>query len=130
MDNFESQPAASPVDQIDLRDQVESLRQLVGSLLVLLLVISGTLNLYLLRQVKGTGADLKNIRPQVAQMINEYNKISGPAITKFVGQLTEFSKTHPDFAPVLNKYIRPQPGAPGAAATTAAPPPAPAPSKK
>ena len=62
----------------DLQAQFESLRQLITSVLILVIVISGTLNIYLLRQWRTTSKDLAGIRPQAAQMIAEYQKVSGP----------------------------------------------------
>lgn len=122
MDNLES-ATAPQTDVSELRAQCDSLRQLVFSLLVLLLVVSGTLNLYFWRQFRATKGALDVERPQITVMAAEYNKGQGVAIDTFVAKLLEFEKKNPDFGPILAKYgIRPGmvTGAPPAAATAPA----------
>jgi hypothetical protein len=114
---------SSPPDFNQLQAQVESLRHLVVSLLVLLVVVSGTLNLYLLRQVRFTRNDLNAVRLQTANInmtgfIAEYEKTTRPAMDEFVRKITQYGQTHPDFAPIMAKYgLNPQ-----TATTTGAPP--------
>jgi hypothetical protein len=72
--------------------------------LILVIVISGTFNIYLLRQWKTTSKDLAGIRPQAAQMVADYQRVSAPLMNDFVVKLTEYGRTHPDFAPILVKY--------------------------
>jgi hypothetical protein len=103
MDNLDNKASVQPVAS-DLQGQYEALRHLVVSILILVVVISGTFNIYLLRQWRSTSKDLAGIRPQAAQMIAEYQKVSGPLMTDFIKRITEFGRTHPDFAPVLAKY--------------------------
>ncbi|HOX56512.1 MAG TPA: hypothetical protein P5205_06490 [Candidatus Paceibacterota bacterium] len=88
----------------DLQAQHDSLRHLVVSILILVIVISGTLNIFLLRQWRSSSKDLAAIRPQAAQMINDYQKVSGPLMTDFIKKITEYGRVHPDFAPILAKY--------------------------
>jgi hypothetical protein len=103
MDNLEPRtPVQSNASE--LQAQYEQLRHLVASVLILVLVISGTLNLYLLRQWQSSRKDLAAIRPQAAQMIAEYQKVSGPLMNDFVKKLNDYGRTHPDFAPILAKY--------------------------
>jgi hypothetical protein len=100
----------------DVQAQFDDLRHLIVSVLILVIVISGTLNIYLLRQWRSTSRDLAAIRPQAAQMIAEYQQKSGPLMGDFIKKITEYGRSHPDFGPVLAKYgIKP------AAATGAAP---------
>ena len=103
MDNLENK---TPIQHhaTDLQAQCDALRHLIVSVLILVIVISGTLNIYLLRQWRTASKDLAGIRPQAAQMIAEYQKVSGPLMSDFVKKLTEYSRSHPDFAPVLAKY--------------------------
>jgi len=101
----------------DLEAKVESLQNLVVSVLILGIVISGTLNIYLLRQWRFSNADLANIGPRATQVISEYQKGDGPKMDEFLKKITDFGRTHPDFVPVLAKYgIKP-----GSAPTTGAP---------
>ena len=97
----------------DLQEEVSSLRQQVWTLLVLLLVVSGTLSIYLMRQVTYARRDLSQLQQAVPQS-QEQNK----GMDQFVYHLVDYSRTHPDFVPILNKYqIQVTPGpAPAAAA--------------
>ena len=102
MDNLDLKTPVQP-DTNDLRAQYDQLRQLIASVLILVIVISGTLGIYLLRQWQSSRKDLAAIRPQAAQMFNEYQK-SGPVMSDFVKKIADYGRTHPDCAPVLTKY--------------------------
>lgn len=124
MDNLDNKIPVQAGDN-DLQAQCDALRHLITSILILVIVISGTLNIYLLRQWKTTSKDLASIRPQATQMISEYGQKSGPLMDDFVNKITEYGRTHPDFAPILAKYnIKPiaATGAPAAAPAPAAKP--------
>jgi hypothetical protein len=118
MENLDNKTPLQASDN-DLQAQCDALRHLITSTLILVIVISGTFNIYLLRQWKTTSKDLAGIRPQAAQMVAEYQKVSGPLMNDFVAKITEYGRTHPDFAPILAKYnLKP-------AAATGVPPIAP-----
>jgi hypothetical protein len=126
MDDLENKPLPMPEtagrsDLQELQEQCRALQNLVFGLLVLMLIISGTLCIYLTRQVRNTSADLEGFRAQATNVINNAQK-SGPMVDDFVRKLNDFGKTHSDFAAVLAKYgIKPQP-ATGAPPTTLTPP--------
>ena len=123
MDNLDIKtPAQSGAN--DLQEQCDNLRHLVVSLLILVIVISGTLNIYLLRQWRTVNKDLAGIRPQAAQMINEYQRMSAPLMTDFVEKIKRYGQTHPSFAPVLAKYNLKPAGPTSAAPTPPTSPPA------
>jgi len=88
----------------ELRAQCTSLRQLLGGLLVLVIVISGTFNIYLWRQFRMTRAELRVLRPQVGQLVSDYQRVSVPAMTEFLKKLNDYERTHADFTPILLKY--------------------------
>jgi hypothetical protein len=115
MDTLENKtPAENEVTE--LREQVESLRHLAGSMLILLVVVSGTFNIYLLRQWKTSKTDLAVFKPQAANLIASYQKNEQPAVENFIKKMVEYGQTHPDFAPILNKYqIKAAPPPSGAA---------------
>jgi hypothetical protein len=100
------------------------------SILILVIVISGTLNIYLLRQWKTVSRELKDIRPQATQLIADYQKTSAPAMSDFLKKVTEYGRTHPDFAPVLAKYGLKPAGVTGAVPATTTPQQPAAPPKK
>ena len=128
MDNLDNKTPIQP-NANDLQAQFDALRHLVVSILILVIVISGTFNIYLLRQWRSVSKELAGIRPQAAQMIAEYQKVSGPLMNDFVKKITEYGRTHPDFAPVLAKYNLKPAGPTGAPPATPASPPAAAPKK-
>jgi hypothetical protein len=124
MDMPENKTPLEPVVN-DWRAEHEALWQFVVSMLVLVIVISGTLNIFLARQWKNSGDDLKMARAQTQNLVANYQKNDGPAIEAIVNKLREFGQTHSDFVPILNKYgLKPAP------ATTVAPPATSSPPKK
>jgi hypothetical protein len=123
MDNLEPQSPLQPAAN-NLQAQFDTLRHLVSSILILVVVISGTLNIYLLRQWRSTQKDLQVIRPQAAQMVGEFQK-GAPLINDFLKRVSDYGLTHPDFVPILSKYgIKPGAPPPPTAAPKSAPAPA------
>jgi hypothetical protein len=106
MENLDSKISVQPdnIHSNDFQTQLDGLRSLMVSVLILIVIISGTFNIYLLRQWRTTSKDLAAVRPQAAQIIAEYQQKSGPLMKDFVNKLTEYGRTHPDFAPILAKY--------------------------
>jgi len=92
MDNLDNKTLIQPGAN-DLQAQFDALQHLIVSVLILVVVISGTLNIYLLRQWRTASRDLAGIRPQAAQMIAEYQKVSAPLMTDFVKKVTEYGRT-------------------------------------
>ena len=91
---------------------VASLQRQIAVLLLALIVVSGTLTVYLWYQARSSGRDLEAIRPQATQVIQAFGQ-ARPSMEKFVNQLITYDQTHPDFRPVLQKYgITPAPVAP------------------
>jgi hypothetical protein len=93
----------NPTPQTELLDQVVALRQQVFTLLLALVVVSGTLTVYLYRQASTIGKDLNAVKPQATQMIEAFKR-EQPSMENFVKQLTAYGTTHPDFQPILKKY--------------------------
>jgi hypothetical protein len=101
--------------------QVAALQRQVFSLLVALIVVSGTLTVYLYRQASIARKDYEAIRPQAQQIIAAYNQNQGLMIN-FVNQLVAYGQQDPKFRPVLAKYgIAPVPGVPAGAPMGALP---------
>jgi hypothetical protein len=124
MDNLDNKTPIQP-DGNDLQAEFDALRHLVVSVLILLIVVSGTFSIYLLRQWRTTSKELQVIRPQVAQMVGVYQKDEAPWMQEILKRLSEYGRMHPDYMPVLAKYnIRPS-AATGAPPTTASPSTAP-----
>ena len=89
--------------QTELSDQIAALRKQTFTLLLALIIVSGTLTVFLYRQASLTRRDIASIKPQATQLIQAYSQ-NGPNIMNFVKQLQAFGTTHPDFQPILKKY--------------------------
>ena len=110
-----------PVDQSELQElraQCQSLRQIISALLVLVLIVTGSLDIYLLRQWRTVRGDLQRRGPQITQFVSEYNRVSAPAIADFIKKLNDYERTHPDFTQILLKYHLKDPAAAAAPAAT------------
>ncbi|MFZ1071968.1 MAG: hypothetical protein WAO21_00895 [Verrucomicrobiia bacterium] len=86
----------------DLSGQLAALQRQVFTLLLALIVVSGTLTVFLYRQASLTAKDIATIKPQAQQIIQAYRQ-KLPAMQTFVEQLTAYAQTHPDFRPILQK---------------------------
>ena len=83
----------------DSNSEIAALRNQVFILLVALIVVSGTLTVYLYRQASVMGKDV-NASNQLISNVNQ----SQTMIVTFANQLAAYSKTHPDIVPLLAKY--------------------------
>jgi hypothetical protein len=114
----------------ELAGRVAALQRQVFTLLLALIVVSGTLTIYLYHQASVTRKDVSAIRPQADKIISVFNQ-NRAAMQAFVGQLAIYGQTHPDFQPILKKYgIVPPPVTNAPAKPAAAAPAAPAAPKK
>lgn len=105
MNDSESFDAAPNFDADEnFRQQFEGLRKLFLVALVALIILGISLNVFLLRQTAFVRKDLQTVRPQVNQLLANFEKHEEPQIKSFVNALIGFSKTHPDFKPILIKY--------------------------
>jgi hypothetical protein len=102
----------NPPAPVEWNEQVAALQRQVFSLLLALIVVSGTLTVYLYRQASLTGKDIKSLRTQVIEPFKQKE----PAMESFLNQLVAYGQTHADFRPVLVKYgINPTSAVPAAA---------------
>ena len=116
----------------DSNSEISALRNQVYVLLIALIVVSGTLSVFLYRQASIARKDIDAIKPQAEQLVTSFNQ-NQTVIANFVNQLVAYGQTHPDFVPVLAKYgIAPVKGIPAGAPVGATPaaPAAPAVPKK
>jgi len=110
----------------DSDSEISALRNQVFILLVALIVVSGTLTVFLYRQASLTRKEIDALKPQANQIMMAFNQNQN-MINGFVNQLVAYGQTHPDFVPVLAKYgIAPvkgvPPGAPVGAPAAMVPP--------
>ena len=126
MDNPEIKNPPPP-DASQLQAQFEDLRHLVTSVLILLVVVSGTLSIFLLRHWTQTRRDLATYRIEASPFIEAYNKQAGPQMDAFIEKLKDYGRTNQSVAQMLARYGIAPSASTGAPATTKAPTP---PSKK
>ena len=98
-----NEPEMNSPAPADLSEQVAALQRQVFTLLLALIVVSGTLTVFLYRQASLTGKDIATIKPQAHQLMQVY-KQNLPNMETFVNQLVAYGQTHPDFRPILQKY--------------------------
>lgn len=88
--------------------ELTALKNQVFTLLIALIVVSGTLTVYLYRQVSLAGKDIA-AGQQLTSVLNQ----NEAAVQTFVTRLVAYGQKHPEFVPVLKKYgIAPVPGVP------------------
>ncbi len=80
----------------EVRTELQSLRTLLSAALVLVIVFSVCVDLYLSPQVSEERARTD----QAAAVMYTFSHNAG----EFWNRLVEYSKTHPDFAPVIEKW--------------------------
>jgi predicted PurR-regulated permease PerM len=98
-----------PLTPAELSDQIAALRRQTFTLLLALIIVSGTLVAYLFYQSRVMSKNIEGYKPQAALVFQNYNQ-NLPVIQSFVKQLAAYGQTHPDFQQqVLKKYgITPQ----------------------
>jgi hypothetical protein len=84
----------------ELKDQIAALQRQTFSLLLTLIVVSGTLTVYLYREASVIGKEMEAAKPQAEQIINTFNQNKN-GMQNFVNQLGDYSKTHPEIQQLL-----------------------------
>src|ERR1041385_4842061 len=97
-------PEIKTSQEDQLRQQLDTLHHLVVSILILLVVISSTFTIYLLRQWQSARKDLASIKPGATTSIAAYNSGEASKMDAFISRLVDYGKAHPDFRPILIKY--------------------------
>lgn len=83
----------------ELKAELESLRGLIAGALALLIVFTGCVDFYLSAQT----SEVAKALAQEQQALQTFSAVSTKA-GEFWIKLEEYSKTHPDFNPVLDKW--------------------------
>lgn len=106
MNTTEDLPVQKPQSPTaDSRDEaIRSLQKQVRVLLILLLIVSGTLTVYMKRASSRAKAELTLLNPQVQRIRDEFNSRGRPAIREFINRLGEYSQTHPEVVPIMHKH--------------------------
>ncbi len=94
-------PPTSSIDE--WKQSYRSLRSLFHVVLVCTLILTGSVFLFLLGQVRVTRRQVR----ELTQFVANHDKNNVPVMRLFRDKLVEFSKSNPDFRPILSKYINP-----------------------
>ncbi len=103
-ENPESPENKIPLDVEEPRSAHESLMHLIISVLILVIVVSGTLNVLLVRLWKNSRDDVRMMRPQYQNFVGAYENNERKMFEKIATTLTAFGATNPDYVPILTKY--------------------------
>ncbi|MBI2950242.1 MAG: hypothetical protein HYY23_21630 [Verrucomicrobia bacterium] len=85
------------------QESYRSLRSLLLIVIIGVLILTGSVFVFLLREVSATRHQVK----ELTQYVAAYEKNSVPVMRQFRDKLIEFVKANPDFAPILSKYVNP-----------------------
>jgi len=120
MDTPDHPESKMPLDETseDARAAHESLTQFIISVLILVIVVSGTFNILLLRLWKNSKDDLAVLRPEHDNFMRGFQQSEGAVL----GKLQEFGATNPDYVPILAKYGLKPAGPVGGPSSLSAPP--------
>lgn len=106
----------------------EATQKQLNIVLIGLFVLSATFAVFLWRQTRYIRTDLAAMKPAAGQMIQGFNQ-EKPAVDAFLAKIAEYARTHPDFAPLAQKYQLAIPTNAPVAAPKAAPAAVPPPKK-
>ena len=85
----------------ELQGEVLGLKRLVSVIVFLLILVTFSVDVYMMRQVTTVNRELANAQA----VIDDFTKKGvASAAGDFWTKLSEYGKSHPDFAPVLAKY--------------------------
>jgi hypothetical protein len=97
-----NQPEVPRAFQNDLEVQYTSLRRLVQATAVSVLILTGTVFIYLYRQVV-------LVRRQTAELARYLAEVDRAGMPEFVekvrGSFNDYRKTHPDFNPIYTRFF-------------------------
>jgi hypothetical protein len=100
---MENDPTLSPSPHVEVRDEaLKQLRMLVHATAISVLILTGTLFIFLYRQV----VSLRKNTTELVNYIVEYERSNA---TEFIGNVhskfAEYRSSHPDFAPIYMRYF-------------------------
>jgi hypothetical protein len=99
----ENSSGTSGHDHDSLQQEMQTLRFYFAVLLLLVLLIAGSINVFLIRQVRVIRAQVS----ELSYVVADYSRNKAPLMDDFVNRLREYGRTHADFEPIFLHYIRP-----------------------
>ncbi len=127
-------PSLHPATAVER--ELQSIRLALQISLAALVILAGSLGVYMFRQVSLLRRQTENATRQAQHLVNLFNTTVGPQAQAFEKRLHEFAQGDPEFQTRLSKYYPPragqspsdpQPGTPQTPAPSPTPSPTPAP---
>ena len=101
MNDLTNVTLSTPVSTVESTErQLQSLRKLFVVVLAILLVISGSLMIFLWGQKRILNSQLREAR----KFVDDYEKVTAPFLSNFISNLQVYGRAHPDFNPIMDKY--------------------------
>jgi len=95
-------PITKAMNDSNNSSEISALKGQLFTLLVALIVVSGTVTVYLFRQASLEGKAITASKPQAEQIIKVFNQ-NQAMMESFVKQVVVYGENHPDFRPILAK---------------------------
>ncbi|MCB1127502.1 MAG: hypothetical protein KDM81_13495 [Verrucomicrobiae bacterium] len=102
-------PAVSEWDVDDLKAALNSVRQNVAIAIVGLIVVLASVNVLLFHQLAFLNTQVQEMlrsQKQMAGFLEDHRTNGAPYYVRFMEEMDQFGRTHPDFAHVLARYPR------------------------
>jgi len=95
------EPAAPPYQELE--ESIRVLKRIIVATLVALIFLAYGVNFYMWRQSTMASRQLTEAK----KLVDDYQHVKEPMIKDFISQLQAYAKAHPDFQPILSKYLEP-----------------------
>jgi hypothetical protein len=95
------EPASPPYRELE--ENIRVLKRIIVATLVALMFLGFGINSYMWRQSTMASRQLVEAK----KLVDEYQHVKEPMIKNFISQLQAYAQAHPDFQPILSKYIEP-----------------------
>jgi hypothetical protein len=94
-------PEPAEVSLETLAQAHQSLRTTLHLVMVMLVILTGSLFVFFLRELSLARRQIRDL----TQVVAEYEKNAVPVMEDFRAKLQGFSRSHPDFVPIFTKYF-------------------------
>lgn len=119
-------PSEASAAWAELREGQQSLWRLAHSMGLVMLILIGSVSLFLLREVMLIRRQIRDL----TQVVSNYEQTSMPAMVDFRSRLYDYAKLNPEFMTIFTKYFTPTSAPPaGASILTSGTPATPGPAR-
>ncbi len=101
MSEFQSSAQGTSASVNELQEEVGSLRLLLSAALIVMIFLSCSVNVYLLKQVSSVQKQIKFSQDMYDAEVKNFNV---PLAVEYWNRLVQYSRTHQEYAVIINKY--------------------------